>query len=92
MEGDAVVGPQRPRVDAQPFPKTPLQSQRQRRMHATAERREKADAPVPDLIAESFDDHRPVVGHSACGRGLILEIRQQVLDRAIVEAGALAQA
>src|SRR5260370_42592354 len=92
MKGDSVIGPQRPDIDAHSVPKTRLEGQRQRRVHAAAERSVKAHSPVTDLVAEPLDHNRPVVGHRACGRGLVVEISEQVLDGAIVEPGSLSQA
>ena len=52
--------------------------QRPRRVHARAERREDADAPVADLVAEALDDDGAVRRHGA-GRVLLLaEEREQV--------------
>ena len=40
-----------------------LERQRQRCVHATAERRVQADAPVADLVAKALDHDGAVVGH-----------------------------
>ena len=91
MEGDAVIGPQRAGVDRQALLESSLESQRQRRMHSTAERRVQTDAPVADLVAKALDDDCAIVGYGSCCRCLLVQIREQVLDRAVVEAGSLAQ-
>ena len=44
------------------------QRHRPRRVHAPAERREDADAPVADLVAEALDHDRPVGGDDARSR------------------------
>src|SRR5260370_16618999 len=92
MKGDTVIGPQRPGIDAQSVPETRLQGQRQRRVRPAAERSVKAHSPVTDLVAEPLDHNRPVVRHRACGRGLVVEISEEILDGAIVEPGSLSQA
>src|SRR2546430_16837707 len=90
MQGDAVVRPQRAGVDAEPFPQTCLERKRQRSMDASAEWRVQANAPVTDLVAEALHHEVAVVGHYP-GRGrLVVEIREQVLDRQVVESGAVA--
>src|SRR5216684_4794080 len=61
-------------------------------MHATAQRRVQAHSPVTDLVAEPLDHNRPVVGHRAGGRRLVLEVSEEVLDGAIVEPGSLSKA
>ena len=54
-------------------------------MHPTAERREHADPPVADLVAEALDDDRPIRRHDP-GRGLLLaQVRDEVPRRAPVE-------
>ena len=58
---------------------------RPRRVHARAERRQDADAPVADLVAEALDDDGPVGGHGAGRRLLVAEEREQVLRRLLVE-------
>src|SRR3989454_10054689 len=91
MQGDAVVGPQRARVDSEPFPQASLERKRQRSVDASAEWRVQANAPVTDLVAEALHDQVAVIGHYP-GRGrLVVEIREQVLDRQVVESRALAQ-
>src|SRR5439155_265579 len=60
-------------------------------MDATAEWRVKTDAPVPHLVAESLHEKGAVIRHGAgCGR-LVVQVLEQVLDREVVESGALAQ-
>ena len=49
-------------------------------MHATAEGREHADAPVPDLVAEALDHDRAVGGDDA-GRALLLPQEGQEVSR-----------
>ena len=60
-------------------------------MDATAEWRVETDAPVPHLVAESLHEKGAVIRHGAgCGR-LVVQVLEQVLDREVVESGALAQ-
>ena len=60
-------------------------------MHAAAERREDADAPVADLVAEALDDDR-AVGRDDAGRGrLLAQERQQVARGALVERVLVAE-
>ena len=68
-----------------------LQGKRERGVDATSERGVEAHAPVPHLVAESLDDQRPIVGHRPGRSSLVVQVPEQVLDRQVVEAGALAQ-
>ena len=54
-------------------------------MHAPAVRRQQADAPIADLVAEALDDDRPIGGHGARGRLLLAQERDEVLGRARIE-------
>ena len=58
-------------------------------MHATAVGREDADAPVPDLVAEAFDDDRPVGRDDARRCLLLAEERDEVPRGQRVEAVVL---
>ena len=55
------------------------------RVHAAAERREDADAPVADLVSEALDDDRPVGGDDAGRRLLLAEEGDEVARGALVE-------
>ena len=55
------------------------------RMHPAAERRQDADAPVADLVAEALDDDRLVRGDGAGRRLLLAQEGEQVLRRPLVE-------
>src|SRR5437879_9428648 len=60
-------------------------------MHPSAQWAVEANAPVADLVPEALDHNCAVIGDGA-GRGrLVVEVGHEVLDRAVVEAGALAQ-
>ena len=61
------------------------------RMHAGAERRHHADAPVSDLIHVALDDDDAVARDFAGGLDLFPEVREQVVGRFLVEAVPLAQ-
>ena len=79
-QDDAVVAPQhlhRQIGAGEPF----LDRERPRRVHARAERREDADAPVADLVGEALDHDRAVVGDRAGRLGLLVEVQAQVRRR-----------
>ena len=83
---DAVVAPQHLHVEPVAFGEPALDRHRPRRVHALAERRQHADAPVADLVGEAFDDDRAVVGDGAGRLALVLEVRREVLGRELVQA------
>ena len=86
VERDAVVRPERLHVEAERFAQPRPQRHRPGGVHTAAERREDADAPVADLVAETLDDDRPVRGDDA-GRGLLIaEERDEVPGGERVEA------
>ena len=68
-----------------------LQRHRPRGVHLGAEGRQHAHAPVADLVLEPLDDDRAVVGHHPGGLGLLVEVRDEVEGRPLVEA-AVAEA
>ena len=72
-QDDAVVGPQHlhRQVGAR---EAFLERERPRRVHARAERREDADAPVADLVGEALDHDRAVVGDRAGRLALLVEV------------------
>ena len=73
VQRDAVVRPDRLRLDAVRLAQPRGHRHRPRRVHAAAERREDADAPVADLVAEALD-HDRAVGRERAGRvGLLAE-------------------
>ena len=85
MQRDAVVRPERLRLDVERVAKPGRERHRPRRVHAPAERREDADAPVADLVSEALDDDRPV-GRDDAGRRLLLaEEGDEVARCALVE-------
>ncbi len=71
MDDDPVVGPDRVGLEVVLLADPPRERQPPGGVHATAERREHAQAPVADLVAELLDDERLVGGHDT-GRGLLL--------------------
>ena len=92
VERDAVVRPDRLRVDAERLAQPRRDRHRPRRVHAAAERRQDADAPVADLVAEALDDDRPVARDGAGRVRLLAQEREQVprgalLERVLVRAG-----
>ena len=56
VERDSVVRPERLHVEVERVAEPRAQRHRPRRVHAPAERREDAHAPVADLVAEALDD------------------------------------
>ena len=68
---DAVVRPDRLHLHAEPLAQARLDRQRPRGVDARPERREEADPPVAQLVAEALDDDRPVGRHGAGGRLLL---------------------
>ena len=80
-EHDAVVGPEHLRAGPEAFLEPGLDRERPRRVHPRAERRQDADAPVAELVAEALDDDRAVVGHGARGLDLLGEVGDEVVGR-----------
>ena len=71
VQRDAVVRPERVRVEVERVAQARGEREPPRRVHAATERREHADAPVADLVAEALDDDRAVRGDDA-GRAFLL--------------------
>ena len=85
VEGDAVVRPDRLHLEAERLAEPRADGHRPRRVDARAERREDADAPVADLVAEPLDDDG-AVGGNGTGRPLLLaQEGEQVPLGALVE-------
>ena len=59
-DGDPVVGPDGLDLGAESLAQSRLERQRPRRVDACPERREQADPPVAELVAEPLDDDPPV--------------------------------
>ena len=75
VQRDPVVRPDRLRLEPERVAQAGGERHPPRRVHAPAERREDADAPVADLVAEALDDDR-AVGRDDAGRsGLLAEDR-----------------
>ena len=85
MERDAVVGPDEVDLEPERLAQPGGERQRPGRVHAGAERREDAEAPVADLVAEALDDDRPVRGKHAGRLLLLAEEDEQVLGGPLVE-------
>ena len=71
VHDDAVVRPERLRVEAGGAAELGAERERPGRVDAAAEGRQDAQAPVADLVAEALDDDRPVGGDDA-GRALLV--------------------
>jgi hypothetical protein len=85
VTSNPVVGPDRLHLEAERVAQPRAERERPGRVHPRAERREDADAPVTDLVAEALDDDRAVGGHRP-RRGLLVgKKREQVLRRLLVE-------
>ena len=69
-----------------------LDGHRPRCVDGRAEGAEDADPPVADLVPESFDDDRTVVGDDAGGLGLLGDVLQEVRRRELVEGVVAAEA
>ncbi len=91
VDDDPVVGPDGVRLEVVLVADLGAQRQAPGGVHAAAERREDAQPPVADLVAEALDDDRAVARHDA-GRVLLLaQERDQVLGGQVVEVVALLQ-
>ena len=92
VDRDPVVRPDRLRLEPERLAQPSAERQRPRRVHAAAERREDAEPPVADLVAEALDHDRPVGRDRARRRLLLGQERDQVLGGALVESVLLGQA
>ena len=93
MERDAVVRPDRLHLEPERVAQARAERHRPRRVHARAERRQDAEAPVADLVAEALDDDRAVGGDDAAvRRSLVAQVGEEVLRRERVEVVVAAEA
>ena len=88
---DAVVAPDGLDVETQPLAQASLDRQRPRRVDARAERRQQADAPVAQLVAEALQHDRAVGRQRAGDRLLLGQVVEQVARRELVEHVLVAQ-
>ena len=85
MQGDAVVRPDGVDLEPERLAQPGGERERPRRVHAAAERREDAEPPVADLVAEPLHHDRPV-GREDTGRLLLLaQVGEQVAGGPLVE-------
>ena len=92
VQRDAVVRPDEVDLEPERLAQACRERERPRRVDACPERREDAQPPVADLVAEALDDDRPV-GREHAGRVLLLaEECQEVPGRALVELVLAGQA
>ena len=84
-DDEPVVSPERLDVDPRLFADLRRDRHRPRRVNPPAARRQDAHAPVAELVAHAFDDHRRRVGKGPRRRRLIAQVLQQVLGRARIE-------
>ena len=82
---DAVVRPDRLDREAEALLESRLDRERPRRVDAAAERRQQAQPPVAQFVAESLDDDAPVRGQRAGRLALVVEVREQVGGGPVVE-------
>jgi hypothetical protein len=85
VERDSVVRPDRLHVEVERLPQLRCEREPPRRVNAAAERREDADAPVADLVAEALDHDGAVRRHDAGRGGLLVEEREEVARGLLVE-------
>ncbi len=88
---DPVVRPDRLHLDAEALAEPRLDGQRPRRVDAAAERAEDHEPPVAELVAEALDDEPPVGRQGARDLALLLDVRDEVVRRVLVEVVALAE-
>ncbi len=81
VERNPVVRPDRLHLDAERVAQARADRHRPRRVHARAERREDADAPVADLVAEPLDDDGAIRRHDARRALLVVEEGREILCR-----------
>ena len=85
-QDDAVVAPDRLDLDVVAGPPPGLDGHGPRRVDLGAEGREDGQPPVPELVAEAFDDDLAVGGQQAAGGLLLLgDIGAQVAQGELVE-------
>ena len=85
VERDAVVRPDEVDLEPERLAQARGEGERPRRVDAGAERREDAEAPVADLVAEALDDDRAVRREHAGRLLLLAQVDEQVLGGALVE-------
>src|SRR6266487_3902375 len=85
MERDAVIRPDRVYLQAQRLAQARGERERPRCVHARAERRQDAETPVADLVAEALDDDGAIGGNGTGRCGLFVQEPQQVARGTVVE-------
>ena len=83
---EAVVGPHRFDFESALGAQFGADGHAPRRVDASAERSENADAAVAEFVAAGFDDDVLIVGDAAGGDGLIFEIAEKIFGGVGVEA------
>ncbi len=82
---DPVVTPHRLDRDVVTVHELPLDRHGPRRVDRRAERREDAHPPIADLVAETLDHHRAIVGDGARALRLLVEVLHEVGRRERIE-------
>ena len=85
VDDDPVVRPDGVGLQPEAVADAGAQRQAPRGVHAAAERRQHAQAPVADLVAEALDHDRLVAGHDARGLALLAQVGHQVGGGAVVQ-------
>ena len=85
VDDDPVVRPDGVGLEAELVADARAQRQRPGGVHPAAERREHAQAPVADLVAEALDHHRAVAGQDPRGLLLLAQVGEEVLGGALVQ-------
>ena len=88
---DAVVAPQALHLEAGGGAQARLQRQGPRRVDSRPERRQDADAPVAQLVAEALDGQLAVGGQRARRRALVRHVAPQVPGGPLLDGGRLGQ-
>src|SRR5690606_13392490 len=84
-EHNAIIAPYRLNIVTDAIGDGRAQRESPRCMHARTERRQDADAPVAELIAESLDRNVAIGGQSARDVALLLEVVEQVPRGTLIE-------
>lgn len=88
---DPVVGPDGLHLGPEVLGQPRFERERPRRVNPRSERRQEAQPPVTQLVAEALHDHPPIGRQRTRRLSLVLQVGHQVLRRKRVEVVALAQ-
>ena len=88
---DPVVGPDGLDLGPHPLAEASLERQRPRRVDARPERRQEAQPPIAELVAEALDHDPPIRRQGAGAVALVLEVGDEVLGGERIEVVPLRQ-